>query len=397
MKLEQWRKNQIAVTVTGACVSLGFTLVMPFLPIYVRQLGVESTAGVAFWTGLILSVSPMTGAFTGPIWGRLGDRYGMRIIAVRATVANTICWTMMGFVQDVRQLFALRVLLGMFGGFNNVSAALITQLAPKEKAPQIIGTLQSVQILSAAIGPFAGGILAQSIGIRNTFFVTGMVYLASFFTMTLLYRDAPEESVHDRIRTDTSLMQPRVPNFLRHPEYLTTLLILFFVNMADRTFGPVIPLFLEQLGTPTTRVVAVSGLVISVAAAGEAMSAWLAGKLASRFRLRRLIMGRLILSVLVLVPMVFVYSSQQFSVLRVILALLAGGTLTFAITAANHIIPGENRGAAFGILSSTSILGGATGPLIAGTLAGFSIRSVFVFNAAVYLLMLGFVYRNVKE
>jgi MFS family permease len=135
-----------------------------------------------------------------------------------------------------------------------------------------------------------------------------------------------------------------------------------------------------------------------VAAFAEALSAWVSGKLASRITLRHLILGRLVFSILVLVPMVFIASPGQFSILRVSLALLAGGTLTLTMTAASHIIPNEHRGTGFGILSSTSMLGGAAGPLLAGLLAGtFSIRSVFVFNSIVYLLMIGFVSRYVRE
>ena len=396
MALPQWRKNQIAVTVSGAFLFFGYTLVMPFIPIYVRQLGIESTAAIAFWSGLLISVSPLIASFAGPVWGRLGDRIGMKLMATRATAVNCVCWLLMGFATNVYHLLALRALLGLLGGFNNVSVALITQLSPKEKVPSLIGTLQSVQILSAALGPFIGGILAYSIGIRNTFFVTAVVNLGSFLSIFLLYRNVDREAEHAAAE---SVAQPvsEEARYWRRPEYFTALSILFFVNMADRTFPPIIPLFLEQLGTPASRLAAVSGFLISGAAFAEAFSAWMSGKLASRITLRRLIMGRLILSIVVLVPMVFVHSTEQFSILRVLLALLAGGTLTLALTAASHVIPGEHRGAGFGLLSGTSMLGGATGPLIAGAMAGFSIRSIFVFNAVVYLLMTGFVYRNVKH
>jgi AAHS family 3-hydroxyphenylpropionic acid transporter len=137
--------------------------------------------------------------------------------------------------------------------------------------------------------------------------------------------------------------------------------------------------------------------LISLAAFGEAFSAWLSGKLASRITLRKLILWRLSLSILVLLPMLIVHSTEQFSILRVVLALLAGGTLTLALTAASDVIPPEHRGAGYSILSGTSMFGGATGPLIAGALAGFSLRSIFVFNAVVYVLMIGFVYRNVRH
>jgi DHA1 family multidrug resistance protein-like MFS transporter len=392
MNLEVWRKNQLAVTTSAACHHGGFTLVMPFLPLYVRELGIESTAGIAFWTGLLLAISPMIASFAGPVWGRLGDRFGMKLMASRATLANSICWLLMGLSQNVYQLLALRALMGLLGGFNTVSAALVTQLAPREKVPQVIGTLQSVQILSGAVGPFVGGVLAVWVGIRNTFFATGTAAVIAFLSIVFFYTDS-----HRRIAESDTGTKPVRRSFLKHPQYLTTMLVLFFVHMADRTFGPITPLFLQQLGTPDSRLAAVSGALISAAAFGEAFSAWLSGKLASRIPLRRLIMGRLILSIVVLVPMVFLTSTTQFSVLRVMLALLAGGTLTLALTAGNRIIPDEHRGAGFGILSGTSMLGGAAGPLIAGSLAGLSIRSVFIFNSIVYFLMIGFVYRNVER
>src|SRR5437660_1050802 len=393
--MPQWRKNQIAATISGSFMNFGYTLVMSFLPIFVRELGVQSTGGIAFWSGLILSASPLMASLVGPLWGRLGDRRGMRMIATRATAANSLFWALMAFSQNVWQLFFLRIVLGLLGGFTTVAVALVTQLAPKEKVPSIIGTLQSVQILSTALGPFFGGILATSIGVRNTFIVTGIMNLGSLLSILLLYADEDVSIAPETIPAEKATESGA--GFWKQPEYFTALMILFFVNMADRTFGPIIPLFLEELGTPRVGLEMVAGVLISASAFGEALSAWLSGKLASRVSLRRLITGRLVLSILVLVPMVFVHSTQQFSILRVLLALLAGGTLTLALSAAHHVIPVEYRGTGFATLSGTSMLGGAAGPIISGAIAGFSIRSIFVFNSVVYLLMIGFVYRNVRH
>ena len=389
--MEQWRKNQIAVTTSGAFLFFGYTLVMPFLPLYVRQLGIKTDAGVAFWSGLILSISPLLSALVGPLWGQLGDKVGMKAMARRATIANSICWFLMGFSHNVWQLFLLRALLGLMGGFTSVSAALITQLSPREKVSQVIGTLQSVQILSAALGPFVGGWLADAIGIPSTFFVTGLIAAGSFLSIELLYKNTDGS---EGLKPET---EKPGREFLRRPEYLTTMMLLFFINVADRTFGPIIPIFLERLGTPASRLAGVSGTLISIAAFGEAFSAWISGKLASRMTLRKLIQWRLALSVLVLLPIVVVQTTPQFSLLRVALALLAGGTLTLALTAASDIIPPEHRGSGYSILSGTSMLGGAVGPLISGVMAGASIRSIFVFNAVVYVLMMGFVHRNVRH
>jgi DHA1 family multidrug resistance protein-like MFS transporter len=392
-QLEQWRKNQIAVTASGAFLFFGYYLVMPFLPIFVRDLGIQSTAGIAFWSGLILSISPLISSLVGPLWGRMGDRIGMKLMAERATAANCICWFLMAFSQNVYQLLALRALLGLLGGFTSVSVALVTQLSPKNKTAEVIGTLQSAQILSSALGPFFGGLLADSIGVRRTFFVTGLFMAGAFISIIWLYRDSTDSPV----RLEEAPKEKIGREFIRRPEFITTMMILFFINLADRTFGPIIPLFLEELGTPEGRLAAVAGTLISIAAFGEAFSAWISGKLASRMTLRKLIQGRLGLSILVLLPMVVVHTTSSFSILRVLLALLAGGTLTLALSAASHTIPSEHRGAGYGILSGTGVLGGAVGPLIAGLMAGFSIRSIFVFNAVIYMLMMAFVQRNVRH
>src|SRR5436190_1928631 len=228
MPLPQWRRNQIAVTISGSFMNFGYTLVMSFLPIYVRELGVQSTGEIALWSGLILSASPLMAALLGPLWGRLGDRKGMKLIATRATAANAVLWFSMAFAQNVWQLLLLRILLGILGGFTNVAVALVTQLAPKEKVPSVIGTLNSVQILSAAVGPLLGGILATSIGVRSTFMFTGLVNFGSLLSILLLYRD---QDVSEPGRQSEPLSS--AASFWRKPEYFTALMILFFINMAD--------------------------------------------------------------------------------------------------------------------------------------------------------------------
>ena len=90
MSQPQWRKNQIAVTISGSFLAFGYTLVMPFLPMYVRQLGIESTGGIAFWSGIILGASPLIASLVGPLWGHVGDLKGMKLIATRATAATGV-------------------------------------------------------------------------------------------------------------------------------------------------------------------------------------------------------------------------------------------------------------------------------------------------------------------
>ncbi len=382
--LQQWRKNQLAVSISGSGVWLGNTLVMPFLPIFVRQLGVEGTGATAFWTGVLFAVSPALAALTGPIWGRIGDRYGMRWVTARAAAGNSLCWFLMPFADNVWHALAFRTALGVLGGFNNVSVAAITQLTPKEQTSRVIGTLQSTQILSAAVGPIVGALLAQSIGIRNTFFVTSLVMFGSFLSILLLYRDRAR---HSADRDATKEKRPS-RGYLRKPEYLVPMLILFSIQMTNRTHAPVVPLFLEELGTPTRALITVAGALFSIAAIGEAFSAWLSGRLVGRIHINRLLLVRLGFGVAFLTPLALAQTSTAFFVWRIALAFVAGGILTLAYAAAGDVIPSEQRSSGYSILSSMLMLGGSLGPIVAGLLAGLSLRAVFFFNIAVYACLI---------
>jgi len=74
---EAWKRNEIAVNIAAGLVFFGFTLVMPFLPLYVEELGVKGVGKIALWSGILLSVPPLLRRLLGPFWGRVADRYGM--------------------------------------------------------------------------------------------------------------------------------------------------------------------------------------------------------------------------------------------------------------------------------------------------------------------------------
>src|SRR5439155_2114300 len=79
-------RDLFAVTAASFIGFTGFTLVMPFLPLYIRQLGVTDVGEIALWTGLCLGVTPGITAVLSPLWGRLADRYGRKIMVERSLV-----------------------------------------------------------------------------------------------------------------------------------------------------------------------------------------------------------------------------------------------------------------------------------------------------------------------
>jgi MFS family permease len=80
-----------------------------------------------------------------------------------------------------------------------------------------------------------------------------------------------------------------------------------------------------------------------------------------------------------------------------LLGLGIGAAMTASYTAAGSVIPARAHGAGFGVLTSASLTGMASSPLIAGFLGGTSIRAVFLLNLAVMAVVATVVHRTMTE
>ena len=98
--LASWRRNLFAVTAASFIGFTGFTLVMPFLPLYFQQLGVTDVGEIALWSGLSLGVTPAVTALMSPFWGRVADRFGRKIMVERSLVSFVVVMAAMAFVSS---------------------------------------------------------------------------------------------------------------------------------------------------------------------------------------------------------------------------------------------------------------------------------------------------------
>src|ERR1044071_7055880 len=121
----------------------GFTLVMPFLPIFIGQLGVSDVGRVAMWSGVSLGVTPGLTAILAPAWGRLGDRLGRQNIG-GGSLGRVV--VLMGARADVTRawhVLAIRIVQGLFAGYGSLSVAMAAESAPRDRMPQAIGLVQT--------------------------------------------------------------------------------------------------------------------------------------------------------------------------------------------------------------------------------------------------------------
>jgi DHA1 family multidrug resistance protein-like MFS transporter len=408
MPREAWRTNQIAVTVAAGMVFFGFTLVMPFLPFYVESLGIEDVAEVALWSGLFMTVSPLLAALLGPFWGRLAGRVGMKIMVQRVLLTIALHWGLMYFAANVWHVLGLRVMLGLFSGFGTMSVALVTHGCPRDRIGRAVGVLQATQILSTALGPFAGGMLTQAIGIRRAFLATCLLCTAALLFVRLLYRDveaatepggaAPlvqiqgpvTQGVRAVVPEAAPAAPPRAPTFasiLALPGLGLLMPLLFFINVVDRSLYLAVPLLVAGLARPGAPVEAAVGAIMSLGALASAASAFVLGRRAAARAPAALLLWSLAASVAAILPMALCRSLLPVALLRVLLGLAIGGAATLAYTVAGGILPAGSRATGYALLSSVAMLGGAAGPILAGLLSAFDLRAPFVAGGLIYLAL----------
>lgn len=371
-----WKRNLIVCVFGSFTTIVAMTLLLPFLPLYVEQLGVRDHAAIVQWSGVAYGATFFSAALTAPLWGRLADRYGRKLMLIRASLGMAVAMSLLGMAHDIWQLVALRLLAGLLGGYASGSMVLVASQTPKARSGWALGVLSAGVMAGNLVGPLIGGLLPPLIGIRNTFLMAGGVIFVTFLATTFLIREeAPAAKARAR-KADGGWAQ--IPDKQPIVAMLATGMLLMFANMS---IEPIITVYVAQLVEPA-RVTFVAGLVMSAAALGSILSASHLGRLADRVGHWRIIIACLFAAAALLIPQAFVTSSWQLIVLRFLMGLALGGLLPCITSVIRHNVPETIVGGILGYSVSAQYTGQVLGPLGGGFVGGhIGMRSVFLGTA----------------
>jgi MFS family permease len=369
-----WRRN-LAVCVAGSFTTIvAMTLLLPFLPLYVEQLGVSDHAAIVQWSGVAYGATFFTAALVAPLWGRLADRYGRKLMMIRASLGMAVAMSLIGMAQNVWQLVALRLLAGLLGGYASGSTVLVATQSPKNRTGWALGTLSSGIMAGNLVGPLVGGVLPPLIGIRQTFLAAGAVIFLTFLATTFLIREERRPAVAKAARQHGGWAS--LPDWRPIAAMLATGLLLMLANMS---IEPIITVYVAQLTPEAGRVTMIAGLVMSAAALGSILSAARLGRLADRVGHWTVITGGLLVCALLLIPQAFVWQSWQLVGLRFLMGLSLGGLLPCIASVIRHNVPDRAAGNFLGYSTSAQYCGQVAGPLAGGFVGGHvGMRAVFL-------------------
>lgn len=159
-----WKRNLIVAWLGCFLTGAAFSLVMPFLPLYVEQLGVTGHSALNMWSGIVFSITFLFSAIASPFWGGLADRKGRKLMLLRSALGMGIVMVLMGLAQNIWQFLILRALLGLLGGFVPNANALIATQVPRNKSGWALGTLSTGGVSGAlACSPIATAYVRYSL------------------------------------------------------------------------------------------------------------------------------------------------------------------------------------------------------------------------------------------
>ncbi len=379
--MSSWQRNVFAIATASFVGFTGFTLVMPFLPLFLQQLGVRDVGEVAMWSGVSLGVTPAMTALLAPAWGRLSDRFGRKIMVERSLVSFICLMAGMAYATKAWHIFALRAVQGLFAGYGGIALTMAAESAPPDRTAYAIGTVQTAQRLGPALGPIIGGLVAQIVGLRRAFLVTSVFYVVALLIVFFLY-DERLGHPHHRSRDQQPV---RFRSVLAFENFVLLMAVVFGLQIVDRSYGPILPLYVAELGTPADRVPLVAGVLFSTAAAAGAFGNQLCARLLRSRTPRSIISGAAGLGAAGALVFLLAPRTLWLFAGTPVLGVALGLATTTAYTAASGVMPAQARGAGFGLLTTASLTALALSPILSGLLGATSIRAVFLLDVLVML------------
>lgn len=380
-----WRLNLSVLWGGNFLVMAGMTMITPFLPLYLKTMGLNDNHEVAVWGGLIFAANFLTSFLFQPMWGGLADRYGRKVMLLRSGFGMAVVTALMGFAASPWQLLALRLLNGTVSGFVPASIALISSGTPKDKTGFAMGTIQSGSVAGTILGPLIGGLLADTVGYRPIFYITGtLLFAASVVTLFL---------VRETFNAEEARRQPRITvregfrQLVHIPELPSLFAVTFVIQFALLSSNPVMPLFVEELHKSQEMLAFYAGLVSSINGFSNMIAAPVLGRLSDQIGPQRILGICLIGSAAAFIPQAFVQHVWQLLAARFLLGIFMGGLLPSVNALIRKFTPDGMESRSYSFNSSFLSLGNFLGPIIGGALAGpITIRGIFIMTAVLLVL-----------
>ncbi|MEM7335173.1 MAG: MFS transporter [Chloroflexota bacterium] len=384
--LEKWEKV-LYITFAAQLINVvGFSSIFPFLPLYVDSLGSRFDLSIEFLSGLVFSSQAFTMMIAAPIWGALADRYGRKLMMVRAMFGGAVLVFWMGYVSSAEMLIFVRALQGLVTGTISAANALIAATVPRDKLGYGLGLNQVALWGGVSFGPLIGGLIADASGYRATFILTAVLLVLGGI-LTIVGVEENFEPTTDDTGNKPSILEDW-KHILAAPGVKMAYLVRFLMTLGRTILVPIAPLFIIQLLPGNAPINFYTGLVIATSGAASTITAVWLGKIGDKIGHRRVLLLSSLWMTIFYLPQGLVTAAWQLLVLQLLTGAGLGGLIT-AVTSllAQYTRPGE-EGSVFGFDSALVSGGRVLAPLLgAGVAYWVSLRAALSLTGVLFLVI----------
>lgn len=378
-------KILLAMMVTFALMmSSSYTMLIPFLPIYMQSELGATADNVSLWSGVTYAITFAISAFVSPIWGKLSDKKGKKPMIIRASFLLAITYFLGGIVRTPFELFLVRAFQGIASGLWPACLVMMSACVPKNKIGISMGLMQSANICGGIIGPLLGGILATAFGMRNSFYV-GAVALSLITVTTILFIKEPPVAPEKEINKaqNTSYL-----TFIKDKNILILLLCVCMTNLVILQIQPIVSLYVQQLSHNSDKAVLLTGFIMSLGGIAGALASPLWGKTGQKVGFYKTITIAFISAGLLMSLQGVPNSLVLFGLMQFLCGLGFSGIFPSANSILVLLTPPSSRGMGFGSLFSAQMIGGALGPVIGGVIVSFmSFNTVYIISGSILFVI----------
>jgi DHA1 family multidrug resistance protein-like MFS transporter len=371
MPRETWRRNLYVIAVAEFIVLLGFSLFMPFLPLYMQKIGGFGHEETAVWVGIASGCAGIAMFISSPFWGLLADRWGRKSMLLRAQFGGAVCVALMAIAPNIYFLVSFRIFQGLFTGTVAAASALVAAMTPQEKLPFSMGILMASVLSGQTLGPLLGGILSDNFGFTTTFIITASLLTIGGLIILFMVKENFQRPAKGQSSSIGSLV-----HLAFSPQIFPLLMVLAALSIGPQITSPVVPLIIDKMSRAggAATIAAISSIVFS--------------RFHGRFAVRSILVFCCIGTGLLYVLPIFATSTTQLIILIGLTGLLNGGIIISSNSLVGLSVPVSQQGIAYGLSQSASSLGGGIGPFIGGGIAPLiGLGNVFGVSAAVFMVV----------
>lgn len=371
-----WQRN-LAVFVVGAFLSeAAISLIVPMLPLFLKSLGHFSSGQLNVLAGVAFAITFLFKALASPLWGKLSDQKGHKVMLLRASGGLALCCFLVALSPNVLFLIVVRAVQGLFAGYINNAEAMLAIDVPKNKNGLVLGILATGDTAGLLCGPIIGGVLVTLAGFRITFIISSLLMVMVFLLSLFLVRETfVQKKSSPSMGILATLKAQRLPQLI---VLIFTMTLL--IQATNTAVNPILSLYLEKLAPHTHQIALISGVIAALPGISTVLSATFFGRLSDRIGQTKLLACALVFGCLVYLPQIFTTSLGLFAGCR----FLTGFSIAALMPTLQTLLTKQAEPAAMGRIFSYNqtfqALGNVSGALFSSVVATqFGYHNVFTF------------------